>query len=427
MSELSSDSSDGITFDERTTNANFQERLLQAKSSTAFDPLNNDTRFIDFYDSDDTEALKSQLERLTQKVYHMESRVIEREEKLTARREKRRVEAGLTNMTTEERAAFTEKEEKEHEIAKKKKEDLREKLLKKEIKEINRDENDEEDEEEEQEQEELETQPEDKKPDWSVVYEYMLLLENESMNDEMIFGTDFLNPNAELRQKALENEEIKRQTEYSGITILKSSQVLEGYKETETGDIRHCELSGTSYDLTFQVKFDVLEPSMIMPKLDFEVNIEMQLAVGSTLQKIKNECNIFGFFQLLVHYAKLENGRKDIFDQLIKNYKDTPVNVVLLSQTKLQFEGSIGCGISLLLSWKIIETNIDREKLDANVKNDVLPDLTMEAVALPGVISKDTNGSLDKINSAFIHMIKQKGVYEGTKYIVDNILLKKYN
>lgn len=115
--------------------------------------------------------------------------------------------------------------------------------------------------------------------------EYMLLLENESMDDEMIFGNDFLNPNAELRQKALENEEIKRQTEYSGITILKSSQALEGYKETETGDIRHCELSGTSYDLPFQVKFDVLEPSMIMPTLDFEVNIEMQLAVGSTLQK----------------------------------------------------------------------------------------------------------------------------------------------
>lgn len=50
MSELSSDSSDGITFDERTTNANFQERLLQAKSSTAFDPLNNDTvRFTHHY------------------------------------------------------------------------------------------------------------------------------------------------------------------------------------------------------------------------------------------------------------------------------------------------------------------------------------------------------------------------------------------
>lgn len=43
MSELSSDSSDGIAFDERTTNANFQERLLQAKSSTSFDPLSNDT------------------------------------------------------------------------------------------------------------------------------------------------------------------------------------------------------------------------------------------------------------------------------------------------------------------------------------------------------------------------------------------------
>lgn len=82
---------------------------------------------------------------------------------------------------------------------------------------------------------------------------------------------------------------------------------------------------------------------------------------------------------------------------------------------------------------------MDRDILDANVTNDVKPDLTMEAVALPAgkqsicyklkhtkavsiVIAKDTKGALDKVNDAFIHSLMQKGVFQGTKYIVDNIL-----
>ncbi|KAL9545910.1 hypothetical protein MBANPS3_006909 [Mucor bainieri] len=64
----------------------------------------------------------------------------------------------------------------------------------------------------------------------------------------------------------------------------------------------------------------------------------------------------------------------------------------------------------------------DRDKLDANVTNNVKPDLSMEAIALPAVIAKDANGALDRVNDAFIHSLKQKGVYQGTKYIVDNIL-----
>lgn len=98
------------------------------------------------------------------------------------------------------------------------------------------------------------------------------------------------------------------------------------------------------------------------------------------------------------------------------------------------------CGINLLFSWKLVETHADRDQLDANVTNDVKPELTMEAVALPAgrqivwrcvgerilnqitVIAKDADGALDKVNDAFIHVLMQKGVYQGTKYVVDSIL-----
>lgn len=113
----------------------------------------------------------------------------------------------------------------------------------------------------------------------------MLLLDNESAEDEMSFGPDFMKPNAEIRQKAFESEQVKKQTVYSGITIIKSTQKFEDDQETESGSIRHCKLTGTSFEMPFQVEFDVLEPSMVMQNLDFEVNIEMQLAVGNTLQK----------------------------------------------------------------------------------------------------------------------------------------------
>lgn len=42
MSDISSDSDDGILFQDRPSNANFQKRLMQAKSSTELDPMDQD-------------------------------------------------------------------------------------------------------------------------------------------------------------------------------------------------------------------------------------------------------------------------------------------------------------------------------------------------------------------------------------------------
>ncbi|GAN06869.1 hypothetical protein MAM1_0139d06359 [Mucor ambiguus] len=424
MSDTSSDSDDGILFQDRPSNANFQERLMQAKSSMEFDPMDQDARFMDFFDSDDTATLKDRLEQLSKKVLQVESRVEEKEQKLRARRQERDMEAGLTNMTTEERAAYVAQQEETEAKLRKQRQQLRKNLLNKDMRQVDRgrNSNDEDEEESDQEEEEEAVPATEAKPNWDAVYEYMLLLENENQEDELTFGTDFVSPNARMRREALTNEQVTKQTEYSGIVVQHAIQTFEDDIESGTGEVRHCTLSGTSFDLPFKVKYDVREPSMVIANLDFEVDIEMELAVGSTLQKIKNECHLLGFFRLLVHYAKLENSRKDIFNQLTNHYKNTPVNVVMLSQNKLQFEGAADCGINLLFSWKLVETHTDREKLDANVTNDVQPDLSMEAVALPAVIAKDANGALDKVKDAFIHALMQKGVYQGTKYIVDNIL-----
>lgn len=76
---------------------------------------------MDFYANDDTEELKKQLMLLQTQVEHMEARVKSTETKLNERREKRNKEAGLTNMTSEERAEHFKQEEERRVICKNKK------------------------------------------------------------------------------------------------------------------------------------------------------------------------------------------------------------------------------------------------------------------------------------------------------------------
>lgn len=123
-----------------------------------------------FFDSDDTATLKDQLERLSKSVLQMESRVEEKEQKLRARRQERDMEAGLTNMTTEERAAYVAQQEEKEANLKRQKQSLRKKLLNEEMKQMDKDmdSNDEEDQEEDEEDED-QVQVIDEKPNWDAV------------------------------------------------------------------------------------------------------------------------------------------------------------------------------------------------------------------------------------------------------------------
>lgn len=51
------------------------------------------------------------------------------------------------------------------------------------------------------------------------------------------------------------------------------------------GEIRHCELGGTCYDIEFEIKFDVLEPSMVMTNLEYTLGIEILIDIGDVLEK----------------------------------------------------------------------------------------------------------------------------------------------
>lgn len=100
----------------------------------------------------------------------MESRVEEKEQKLRARRQERDMEAGLTNMTTEERAAYVAQQEEKEANLKRQKQSLRKKLLNEEMKQMDKDmdSNDEEDQEEDEEDED-QVQVIDEKPNWDAV------------------------------------------------------------------------------------------------------------------------------------------------------------------------------------------------------------------------------------------------------------------
>lgn len=63
--------------------------------------------------------------------------------------------------------------------------------------------------------------------------------------------------------------------------FFKKKFILNDNKE----DIRHCELSGTSFNEKFTVAFDVLEPSMVMCNLNFEVGIQLKIILGPLLQQ----------------------------------------------------------------------------------------------------------------------------------------------
>lgn len=124
-----------------------------------------------FFDSDDTATLKDQLERLSKSVLQMESRVEEKEQKLRARRQERDMEAGLTNMTTEERAEYVAQQEEKEAKLRKQRQKLRERLLDEERRPANEDmdSNDEENDDEEEEEEENPMQATEDKPNWDAV------------------------------------------------------------------------------------------------------------------------------------------------------------------------------------------------------------------------------------------------------------------
>ncbi|KAI8970858.1 hypothetical protein BDB01DRAFT_855156 [Pilobolus umbonatus] len=289
MSVYSTDSGE-FTFANRTSTAQFQERLLEAQQLSRNEELEEQLNLNDLSFNNDPEDLKNKLEALKKQVARMEDQVVKYEEQLIKRREKRKLETSLTNMTPEERANYMENEVDEKEL-----------------------------------------------PHMDVIFEYLLLVGTAtSSNANDLSNTDLLKPSAAIREKAMHDENVLKQTQYSKIRFTEAHNLLEPNPD-EPGEIRHCQLKGEVYHERFSITFDVLEPALIMSNIQYDINIEMQLEIGVVLQRIKETSNIMAFFQSLVHYARLTHQRSETFNYMVELYREKEVDVELISESSIEF------------------------------------------------------------------------------------------
>ncbi|CAO3609346.1 unnamed protein product [Mucor hiemalis] len=377
MSNPFDEDSDGLEFDNRTTRDSFNERLLRAREDSEHE-LEPHLELNDFSNCDDTNALEEQIKLLEKRVMHMEKQADHLEEKLTKRREKRVKEASLTNLSPEARAEFVTQQEKE--------------------------------------------MKEGESAGLDVIFEYLLLLGSTPADDTNdLSSTDFLKPHAGIRKKAMDDPRVKSQELRSKLHFIEANNVLESNPDDE-GDIRHCELKGTSYHENFTLTFDVLEPSMIMNNLMYDVDIEMNVAIGDVLDRVKEDCDLLGFFRILTHYSVLGNERRVVFDKLKNRYNGTEISVEVLSESRLKFEGNQDCEAYFILEWKTKTVNTGRNRLDANATDHVQPDISLEAVRSRSVNERDTEFHLGRINEKFLDMLKIQGVYAATETIINKSL-----
>ncbi|KAG1445775.1 hypothetical protein G6F56_009796 [Rhizopus delemar] len=105
---------------------------------------------------------------------------------------------------------------------------------------------------------------------------------------------------------------------------------------------------------------------------------------------------MLGFFQVLVHYARLNDQRNKVFEKLIRKYEKTSIFAESLSDSRLKFQGSREDGMCLILNWKITGENIDR--IEANARDNIKFELNMEVIASSEWVAKDQSGVLNKNN-----------------------------
>ncbi|KAI9029848.1 hypothetical protein CLU79DRAFT_732856 [Phycomyces nitens] len=371
MPTSSSDPEEPI-FDFRTSNARFQQRLLEAQQVATEEQIRDD--IAQFYlntwpeNANPLEAekheLKLQLKRMNEKVETLEKEL----EQQKARRIK---ESSLSKMTPEERAKAVE-------------EDAEEPV------------------------------------DEDVVFEYMLHIGGAPLptNPGDMSGSDFVSPHAELREKALQNPEVQKQTEFTHLQFKETNNVLI-HNPDGSGDIRQCRLKGTTYDQWFSVSFDVYEPDLVVDNFSFDLAIETQVNIGSVLQQVKDEGDVLSFFRLLVHYGELENERTKFFDKLKEKMSNGPITLEELGVDQLKFIGPRDDDPELIFSWKLLTKESNRNDLGVNVCELVVPDISLEMDPSKAWEDNDKIDILKDMPLHFSQLVEANGVLIATEVMLE--------
>ncbi|KAL0095078.1 hypothetical protein F4703DRAFT_1822090 [Phycomyces blakesleeanus] len=368
---LSSDPEEPI-FDFRTSNARFQQRLLEAQQVATEEQIQDD--IAHFYsktwpeNANPLEAekaeLKIQLRRINDK-----NDILEKElEQQKARRIK---EASLSKMTPEERAKAVEEE-------------IEEPI------------------------------------DEDVVFEYMLYIGGAPLptNPGDMSGSDFVSPHAELREKALQDPEVQKQGEFTHLHFKETNNYLISNPDG-SGEIRQCKLKGTTYDQWFNVSFDVYEPDLVVDNFSFDLAIETQVNIGSILQQIKDEGDVLSFFRLLVHYGELENERSKFFDKLKERITNGPITLEELGVDQLKFLGPRDDDPELIFSWKLLAKESNRNDLGVNVCELVVPDISLEMDPSKAWEEKDRIDILKDMPLHFARLVETNGMMVATEVMLE--------
>ncbi|KAI7864915.1 hypothetical protein BDF14DRAFT_1883915 [Spinellus fusiger] len=323
--------------DYHTANARFQQKLLQAQQLANKEQIEHDLAQESFAESTTEEHLVSEKYRLEEQLKTMRLAVQQLEQDLVLEKEKRTYQTLLSKMTPEQRAQALEEEEKE----------------------------------EEEEEESL-----------KVLFDYLLHVGSTPLpkNAADMSGSHFISPHAELREKALSDSQVQAQSDFTHLHLNTTHTTLRMTPDG-TGEIRHCELKGTVYEQWFTVSYDVYGPPPTIKHLEFDLDIHTQTCLGHALQQMKEECHLLGFFRLLIHYARLDHERQQLFDSVMALMKDSPVTVKVLAANELCFHGPRQDDPELVLTWRTVLKDAQQqdikiaicEQLDLDIRLDLHP------------------------------------------------------
>ncbi|KAI9272492.1 hypothetical protein BY458DRAFT_435354 [Sporodiniella umbellata] len=231
MSSGSNEAIDLLNLPAGTTVAEFQRRLLETQNAA------RDQHLEDRFNEDDDKDLRKKIALLEQQVEQMESNVSNLQKKIHTRKEKRQKEAGITNLTPEERAQFVIDEEEEGYG------DV---------------------------------------PDLDVIFEYMLLVGSSATdNTNDLSQADFLGADNKLREEAMSDPKVLQQSEYTYLKFTKAKNILET-RQDGLGNI--CLILEWKMVIENDNRLEANVRDHVRPQLSMEAIIKKQL-VTYTLQK----------------------------------------------------------------------------------------------------------------------------------------------
>ncbi|KAI7858671.1 hypothetical protein BDC45DRAFT_531845 [Circinella umbellata] len=379
----SDNGSEEFPFDYRTTNDRFQEKLREAQESAINRQIERDIG----QNQDEIDlSLEAEYGTLQLKVKAAEKEVEKLREKLEQRKKRREYEAGLSKMTPEERADAMQLEHQG----------------------FNED---------------------DDINDMEVIFDYLIHIGSAPLptNAADLSGGNFVQPHSEIREKVLNNPKVLEQIDYSHIRLTRTNnEIIKSINnednDNNTDTVRRCELTGTVYDQAFTVYFEILESKLSIQTLSFTVSEDMLVDTNPLLESIKQECNLVGFFRLLIHYAKLDIERKSTFQRLKDLYDSQSISVEQVELNQLKFKHSnddlMDRSLEVVLTWRNEMEFTDRISNSTNLCELVKPEVSIQ-------INDVKNNEIKNLSENFRQLLNAKGVYMATQLIVSGVLRSK--